>query len=435
MKRWMILMLALMLALYPVSAFASSKNTVDRVLAVKDDYEFKSGNAFARLRITEDYANDFGGGAEYFTIELVNAEWFEDGDDGDAAQIAAHTVVGGSNNSTIELDRISSRKMAVTITRGADNTDEEAYWMIPIYAQVTDAGDVNVVVDGRGGLVSSSTLKIADAIGDSFLPAGYEFNQSNKYWLTVKEPSGNAFGTADQVFRLELSTSEWFNDSDTRLSPQNMMDDAIISGVEYAEIKSVKRITDKIIEITVNRGEKSSITAEAVWSIPVYHVLTETSEAKIHVNPLNSMIVSESLTEDPVKEPIVEAIKRIRLQIGNPMIKELVGNTQTTVELDVSPINPSGSTLVPLRGILEALGADVAWNGETREVTITRNELNVVLAIDSVEAMVNGEMVTMIEPAQIVNERTLIPLRFVSENLGYKVIWFGETQEIEIYEE
>ncbi len=43
--------------------------------------------------------------------------------------------------------------------------------------------------------------------------------------------------------------------------------------------------------------------------------------------------------------------------------------------------------------------------------------------------------VELSEPAQIVNSRTLIPLRFVSESLGYKVDWNGETQEIDIYEQ
>ncbi len=111
------------------------------------------------------------------------------------------------------------------------------------------------------------------------------------------------------------------------------------------------------------------------------------------------------------------------------------GQFKSSKELDVAPVNPSGTTLVSLRGILEALGAEVIWNGETQEIDINKADLKVTLTIGADKAIVNGMEVDLSEPAQIINSRTLIPLRFVSESLGYKVDWNGETQEIDIYEQ
>jgi len=437
MKRILSLIFMMVLVLGSVTGFASSTNGVDKVVAVKDDYEFKPGNAFVKLKIEETSANDFGGTTESFIVELENAEWFEDGDVNDVSKMITDVTVSGSMTSTISISRLSKRKIEIELTRGNDNTDKEAAWRIPIYAAVTGEGDVNVIIDGRDGQVSSSTHKIADArgSGSSNITVGYRYDQSSKYWLTVTEPEANAFKTDDQIFRLELSASEWFETTDTKLSPESMQDDAIMGGVEYAELKSIERISDKVIEITLNRGEKSSLDGMASWSIPLYHVVTEAGEIKIDINTLNSMVNEGTFTKDPVKLDVIESIEKLRLQIGSTSLVTMEGQFKSSKELDVAPVNPSGTTLVPLRGILEALGAEVVWHGETQQIDINKADLEVTLTIGAQKAIVNGIEVELSEPAQIVNSRTLIPLRFVSESLGYKVDWNGETQEIDIYEQ
>lgn len=116
---------------------------------------------------------------------------------------------------------------------------------------------------------------------------------------------------------------------------------------------------------------------------------------------------------------------QIILQLNNKEIK--IG--ENTYRLDVAPYNSSGITLIPLRGVLESLNANVEWL-ETQEIKI-KDELNeIVLKINSKTAIVNGEMVNLSEPVSIMNGRTFIPLRFVSENLGYNVEWIPETKNI-----
>lgn len=109
-------------------------------------------------------------------------------------------------------------------------------------------------------------------------------------------------------------------------------------------------------------------------------------------------------------------------------------NTDIPVYINnqVKSFNPApqiieGKTLVPMRAFFEALGAEVKWEGSTRTATGTRGDTEVVLQIDNKTAYVNGEERTLSIPAQLVNNSTFIPLRFVGEALGDKVVWDSGT--------
>ena len=99
---------------------------------------------------------------------------------------------------------------------------------------------------------------------------------------------------------------------------------------------------------------------------------------------------------------------------------------------DVAPMIKNGRTLVPLRFIFEAVGAQVAWDQATQEVTATRGTDVVKLRIAATDASINGSTVALDVPAQIVNDRTLAPLRFVGEAFGGKVGWEADTRSIYI---
>jgi len=102
------------------------------------------------------------------------------------------------------------------------------------------------------------------------------------------------------------------------------------------------------------------------------------------------------------------------------------------LSFDVDPYIKDGRTLVPFRGILEALGAEVIWNPTERSVTAKSANTEVYLKIGSVDTLVNGEEVVIDVPAEITNDRTFVPLRFVSENLGATVGWDGTTRTVAI---
>lgn len=102
------------------------------------------------------------------------------------------------------------------------------------------------------------------------------------------------------------------------------------------------------------------------------------------------------------------------------------------LSFDVEPYIKEGRTLVPFRGILEALGAEVIWNPDERSVTTKSKTTEIYLKIGSNETLVNGNKVIIDVPAEITNSRTFVPLRFVSENLGALVLWDGNTRTVSI---
>lgn len=105
---------------------------------------------------------------------------------------------------------------------------------------------------------------------------------------------------------------------------------------------------------------------------------------------------------------------------------------QTKAFLDVAPLLQQETVFVPLRGVLNQFGATLHWNAGERTVNIVKQDKRIDLPVGSSSALVNGRSVSLQVPARIVNGRTLIPLRFVSEGLDLKVNWDSRTKSITI---
>lgn len=93
-------------------------------------------------------------------------------------------------------------------------------------------------------------------------------------------------------------------------------------------------------------------------------------------------------------------------------------------------VNKNGRVLVPLRAIFESLGAKVEWNNSTQTVTATKGDITIVLTIGAKVAYVNGNPIDLDVPAQLINEKTMVPIRFVSEALGAEVKWDALSQSV-----
>jgi len=105
------------------------------------------------------------------------------------------------------------------------------------------------------------------------------------------------------------------------------------------------------------------------------------------------------------------------------------------VDFDVRPMIKENRTLVPIRALVESLGAEVKWNAETRVVTITKGSNTIELKIDSKVAVVGGVEMQLEAPAQIEGNRTVVPVRFISEGLGLYVKWLAQHRTILVTEE
>ncbi len=102
------------------------------------------------------------------------------------------------------------------------------------------------------------------------------------------------------------------------------------------------------------------------------------------------------------------------------------------IKSNVAPVIKDGTTLVPARAIFEAIGADVAWNPVAKEVSISTAAADVKLTIDSLTAKVNGQSKKMVVPAQIIDGSTMVPLRFIAEAVGAEVAWDDSARAVKV---
>ena len=107
------------------------------------------------------------------------------------------------------------------------------------------------------------------------------------------------------------------------------------------------------------------------------------------------------------------------------------------VVLDAPAAIVEDRTLVPLRAVVEHLGGSIVWDAKTRQVTLKARGTTIILTIGKSTALVNGKSLA-IDPKNskvvpvLSSSRTMLPLRFVSENLGLQVGWDAETRTITV---
>lgn len=99
---------------------------------------------------------------------------------------------------------------------------------------------------------------------------------------------------------------------------------------------------------------------------------------------------------------------------------------------DQPPVNIGNRVLVPMRAVFEALGAEIQWDELQQKVTGTLGNRVVILTVGSKAAYVNEKSVSLDVPAMLVNDRTMVPVRFISESLDADVGWDEETNTVVI---
>ncbi len=138
-------------------------------------------------------------------------------------------------------------------------------------------------------------------------------------------------------------------------------------------------------------------------------------------------------------------MKKFFILLGLMLVMSTHVFATVTVELNGEPINFTDAngqtvnaqiinnrTMVPLRKIFELLGAEIEWNGSTQTVVATKGDTIIKLQINNPTAEISRagvmQKIALDSKPIILNDRTLIPLRFVSESLGKQVAWNQDTQ-------
>ncbi|TYQ17775.1 UNVERIFIED_CONTAM: copper amine oxidase-like protein [Acetivibrio alkalicellulosi] len=122
----------------------------------------------------------------------------------------------------------------------------------------------------------------------------------------------------------------------------------------------------------------------------------------------------------------------IILQIDNPYMIVDGKSEEVDPGRDTSPTIISSRSMVPIRAIVEAMGGVVGWDPDERKITLETKDNNVEMWLGKSNILVNGVESQMDVAPVVVNGRTLVPIRFASENLGAKVDWINSTREVVI---
>lgn len=179
----------------------------------------------------------------------------------------------------------------------------------------------------------------------------------------------------------------------------------------------------------------SVLSVGAVMADTDTDTVSSSTTSEVSAPPSASPESSPSASPEvsPSASPEAEGDKQVKVYVNNTLV----------YFMDQQPIIKDDFTLVPARGVFEAMRNKVGWDGDTQTVTInsennmTRVVLNIgndVMSVFKFTSIMSADQtdVTLEVAPQIINDRTMIPLRAISEALGTEVGWDEDTYEVHI---
>jgi photosystem II stability/assembly factor-like uncharacterized protein len=285
-----------------------------------------------------------------------------------------------------------------------------------IAALAVDPVNPSVMYSGDSGMMTSGGVYTSANGGDSWTQAGGPLTE-NVSALAVDSavPATVYAGTDAGLFRL-----------------------VNVPVARFRISASVPQGRGTILPLLKEVAEGESVTLTMLPDAGYRLVLVTDNGTNVTGLMRNSVYELTGVTADHAITAVFEPIPIVLPPPQSHMLVLTIGSSVMSVDgkratLDSPPIIREGRTLLPIRAVIEALGGSVAWDAVQRKATVTLGTHTVEVWIGSRQARVDGVNVALDVAAIIVNSRTLLPLRFVAENLGCTVTWdpVGRTVTIE----
>lgn len=298
-----------------------------------------------------------------------------------ASKVRLNWKDNASNETGFKIERRTaggSYKQIATVGRNVTSysdtglsADTIYYYRVRAYNSVGNSSYSNEAVIARGALSAPTRLK-ARAVSENKITLTWTDNNDNETGFKIERRT--AGGSYKQIATVGANITEY---SDTGLSP----------GTTY-----------------YYRVRAYNFTGNSAYS----------SEA-------------DATTLAEAEKVIIFNIGRTSYYVNNQRL-----------EMDVAPMIIEGRTVLPIRYLAEVIGAEVGWNQYEKKVTVTFKGKDIELWIGKSTARVDGEPKLIdpqnikVVPVVIPPGRTMLPLRFISENLGCKVDWNANSQEVKV---
>jgi len=189
------------------------------------------------------------------------------------------------------------------------------------------------------------------------------------------------------------------------------------------------RITEfnDLVAVTIDFSDKA-LTEEQIRELTAVRVIRN-PDGSYSALPLGGSYdaVAKTFTFYTNQFSVYSVVQKSKLVNINMVIDNLnVLLNGSAATLDVPPMILNSRTMIPLRFVGEKMGMKVDWDGKTRTITMTQDGKTLTLVVDKLDP-------SMDVPATIINNRTMVPIRYVSENFGATVNWIASTRTVQVF--
>lgn len=311
-----------------------------------------------------------------------------------------------------------SAKFTVDVVSAADNTPPELTVPSDITINRSTFSFIVSATDDSGSIVRM-VVKVNGVIQvdkNNLDPTITLFEGSNNVEVIVYDASGN---TASKSFKV-------ISDTKSPVIDLNFPETTTLSTLEfegrvYDQTTGIKYV--RVNDINYPVLQSGNLSGTLILTPGNNTIAVEASD-----NAGNIVTKTYAITYIPVSTFSL----MITLEIDNPYIT--INDISKKIDSQGSkPIIKNSRTLLPIRTLIESLGGTAEWDGVEHKITIELNGHSIILWIGKDTAFVDGSTVKLEVAPEIINGRTYLPLRFIVENLGASVDWDPTTKIITIY--
>ncbi|OON95447.1 MAG: hypothetical protein ATN32_07105 [Candidatus Epulonipiscium fishelsonii] len=251
-------------------------------------------------------------------------------------------------------------------------------------------------------------------IREVFEPLGASvewYAEGNQTIITYKDkyielqPNAEQIQINGEMFQLPIATKIM---NGKVLVPIRFISEQMGFQVEWDEnLRSINLMTNQTQEIDIDNQAIAEATPIEV----------ATDDQAIEEAAIIEALPDQELTEVAIAE--------------EPPISLYVDGNQIPTPL-MPPIIYEGTTLVPIREVFEPLGATVEWRATDNRTIITYYDTSIILQPNSRYIQVNGKTVPLPTSTKVINNKVMVPIRFISEQMGFEVEWDGNLRSIEL---
>lgn len=342
--------------------------------------------------------------------------------------------------------------LALTKNAFADGMENKA---------LTDGG-IHTVAQGVSEIVVDlgKQVNVNRAILKSDHPYKLSYSNDNLSYTDIVSSSGDVvdFGAVKgRYFKFSLFSPSSVKEAELYYEPVNISDGKQVyasSGNPFLANDN-STVTKWISSMETNSYYKIDLgdrqefdTVEILWDYnncaKNYGIYVSDDDKTYLKVASSSTIGSNTVTEFiPKKARYIKIVNEDNIRESTGIFEVRVYNNGSSEEykiyvdnsklsFDVAPVLVNDRLLVPFRVICEALGMQVDWQDDTQTVTTLKDGKKIVMVIGNSDIEVDGKIIKSDAAPMLYNSRTLIPLRFLAENIGASVYWDADTNTVSI---